>query len=839
MPRVTVDYTAFNYGYTSPKIRGRVDLDFYDQSLDYLKNYIVTPQGELQYRAGGVYVAATRGNKVARLIPFKYNTEQAYQIELTDLKMRFYKDHGLIVEAPKTITAITKAAAAQLTIAGHGLLVGDPLIIDGVSGMVEINGLEAAVASVVDANNITVNINSNTFTTYTSGGTASKIVEVTTPYPEAELFKVDYAQTNDTMYITHASYQPRKLTRSSHTAWTLATYTIQGNPFGTTKAVGQSITAVTKAFPAVVTYSGSDTYANGDTVFISGIVGMTELNNKNFTVQKVNTATNTLELAGVDSSAYAAYTSGGTIEEYTAFDWPSLVAFFEQRIVFAASNTWPRRLWFSNTDPAKATVPYDNFNTGTLDTDGIVYNLAGDQANRIRWLAGTEDYLAIGTSGSEHKASGGGNNDALTATNISSKPVSFNGSLQIKPVRLDSYVIYNQRNGKTIRSFEYNALQDGYTSPDRTLLADHILKSKAKDMAFSASNPPITWIVRNDGIMVGLTFDPAQQIVAWHPHDTQGKYLSVSVIPEADEDDEVWYVVERTINGVTKRFVEYFPNNIDLPIPEDYFTGTQNQTSDMTLWEDEFWDAQRRQVHADSALVYDGSELATVGLTFSALTGEGITCTASAGYFNAGMVNRYIQTPRGVIFKITGYTSTTVVTGDILYGPLEALTFASGGWYMCASTIQGINHLNGMEVVIWADGGTVDPQTVTAGTITLDAPAGYVVIGLAYNGIGKTQSLEGGAAVGRSQGKPRTVSKAAVRFRNSLGTKFGKSLYKLEESQWRVSGERAGRAPRLYDGTMPIQISDDWSEDKNIYWLHNDPCPSNIQLLTLWTTTND
>jgi hypothetical protein len=69
-----------------------------------------------------------------------------------------------------------------------------------------------------------------------------------------------------------------------------------------------NITAATQANPVVITSNGHG-LSNGDTIYISGVGGMTELNNNHFTV--ANKTTNTFELAGVDGSAYTAYTSGG------------------------------------------------------------------------------------------------------------------------------------------------------------------------------------------------------------------------------------------------------------------------------------------------------------------------------------------------------------------------------------------------------------------------------------------------------------------------------------------------------------------------------------------------
>lgn len=834
---VTIDFSAFNYGYVSPRLRGRVDLDFYDQSMDFMLNYLVTPQGEASYRTGSIYVSQTKGNNPARLIPFLYNTEQAYILEFTDEFIRFYKDHGLVTQTPVAITAITKATNAQLTIPSHGLSPGDPIFLADISGMHQLNGQEAQVVTAPDANTITININTTTYSTYVSGGTAAKIVQIASPYQEAELFELDYTQTNDTMYIAHRSHQPRKLTRGgSHTSWALNTFTFNGNPFGTTKAASQAITAITQANPAKITYSGSDTYADGDTVALSGIVGMTQMNGKNVTVTNVNTGANTFDAQGVDSTAFTAYSSAGIVEEYTAFSWPSLVTLYEGRLIYAASDAFPTRMWFSKAGAL------DDFTYGTADGDAIQYNLRADQANRIRWIVGAENYMAIGTSGSEYRVSGGGENDTITPTNISIKPSSFNGVATTRPIRLDSYILFVQRNGRTVRSFEYNALKDGYTSPDRTLLADHIGKSKIKQMSYTAGTPNIIWSIRNDGRMIGLTFDPEQQVIAWHQHNTQGKYTSIATIPEANDDDELWQVVERTVGGVTKRFVEYTPNVPDIPIEEEFFTGIDNQEADLDLFLTSMWNVQKTLLHADSALVYDGRDVANVDLTITGdlEAGSSVTVTASGAYFTSQMATdrRRIQSPYGGQIEIQGFASSTVVTGVVLYD-LEDDFFEAFDWYWMAIGVGGIWHLEGQAVSVLADGGVIANKTVSAGQIILDEHAGYVIVGLSYNGIGKTQGLEGGSRNGRAQTKPRVVTKLGVRLRASIGTKFGTSLYKVEEPAYRETEEVSGRPPRLINGTIPVQITDGWNEDKNLYWLHDTPTPSNIQYIMATMETND
>ena len=77
----------------------------------------------------------------------------------------------------------------------------------------------------------------------------------------------------------------------------------------------QNITGITKANPAVVTYSGADTYGNGDRVLIAGVLGMTQVNNREFEVANVDVGANTFQLLGINSTGYDAYTSAGTVAE--------------------------------------------------------------------------------------------------------------------------------------------------------------------------------------------------------------------------------------------------------------------------------------------------------------------------------------------------------------------------------------------------------------------------------------------------------------------------------------------------------------------------------------------
>jgi hypothetical protein len=746
MARVAPTQQNFTSGELSQKLLGHYDLTAYANGAAKMQNFIVAAQGPAIYRSGTRLAWNTRDSAAARLVPFEFNTSQAYVLEFSNLKMRIFKDGGVVTNTPTAITAITKANPAVVTSTAHGLNNGEKVVIVDVGGMAEVNNLEFTVANKT-ANTFELSgINSTNYTTYTSGGTVAEIVEVTSPYTEAQLFEVNYAQTADTMYLVHPSHAPYKLTRSSHTAWTLATYVRTADPF----------------------------------------------------------------------------TGAG--------EYPSVVAFFEQRLIMASSDNAPQKIWGS------VGGSYDDFTTGTADDDAFVYVIANGQVNRIRWMQGTEEFLAVGTAGTEFRASGGGDMNAITPTNITIKPASYYGSANVKPILLDTHIIFVEKDSKTIRSFEYDALQDGYSSINRTLLADHVTGTGVKQVAYQAGQPSVAWFVRNDGQLAGFTFEPKEEVQGWHRHVTDGTFESVATIPQANAPDAVYFVIKRTVDGVTKRFVEYFSEQPTVPIFEDYYTGVQDD--DLSSFNDDLWEIQKELFFVDCGVTYDGSAYATYGLTLSAVTGN-ITVTAGGSTFTSDMVGNQIWAAGVGRMEITAYTSATVVSATVLEDfPSTAL--AAGAWYLTASTFGGLQHLAGEDVVATADGGVEEGLTVTAqGTVTIGYECSFVNLGLPYRGIIKTMPLEGGGNNGPAATKNKSISRVGVRFLNTLGAQVGSSIYDLTEIAFRDAADVFDRPPPLFSGIKDVHISDNWDADKSIFIVQDAPLPCIVTVLQPHFSAND
>ena len=424
-----------------------------------------------------------------------------------------------------------------------------------------------------------------------SGGSA---YEISTPYLEAELFDIKFAQSADTMYICHPNHHPRKLTRSGHTSWTLVDDVIINGPFMDHNIETTTLSPSHKSVGQTTTVTASSTTGiNANQGFLSTDVGrLLHITDGHLKITSVTSTTVVVGTVIIDLNETGSSTDFalGSFSDTTGY--PSCVTFFEQRLVFAATTAQPQAIFFSRS------ADYENFNDnyhGTVaDDDAIVYTIASNQVNAIRFLTATRT-LIIGTAGGEFAADGGGTGEAITPTNILINKQSNHGAANIDGISLGNATLFLQRAKRKIRELAYNFDVDGYTAPDLTILAEHITESGITQMAYQEEPNSIIWCVRTDGQLVGFTYQREQQVTAWHRHIVGGSFgsgnavvESVEVLPTDDSEYQVWIIVKRTIDGATKRYVEYL---------HDLKFDTTDDTSFNYL---------------DSQLAYDGSATTTI-----------------------------------------------------------------------------------------------------------------------------------------------------------------------------------------------------------------------------------
>ena len=534
MARVAAQLTNFTGGELSPRLDGRNDLTKYSSGCKTLENFIIYPHGAAARRAGTTFVAevANSANKT-RLIPFEFSTTQTYMLEFSNLKIRVYKDDGAVLEGDKTISAITKANPAVVTATSHGYSDGDEVVITAVGGMTEVNGKRFLVANkTTNTFELTdkdgTNVNSTSFTTYTSGGVSNKVFEITTPYTTAQLFDIKFAQSADVMYITHPEHEVEKLSRTGHTSWTLTDVDFTKGPMqdanittttlnpGAT-AVGTGVSLVASATVGINSGSGFLSTDVGRFVFLHGgyakITGVTNTTNATIeilTTLSASTATENWRL--------------GAFSDTTGH--PSCVTFFEQRLVFAGTTNQPQTIFFSKSGD------YENMDAnlgGTVaDDDAIIYTIASNQVNAIRFMTATRT-LIIGTAGGEFTVSGGGTDSAITPTNILIKKQSNHGAANVDAIAVGNATLFLQRAKRKIRELAYNFDVDGYIAPDMTILAEHVTESGITQMTYQQEPIQIVWGVRDDGELIGLPYQREQQVTAWHRHIFGGRFGNATI----------------------------------------------------------------------------------------------------------------------------------------------------------------------------------------------------------------------------------------------------------------------------------------------------------------------
>ncbi|WP_319761040.1 hypothetical protein [Maridesulfovibrio sp.] len=235
--------------------------------------------------------------------------------------------------------------------------------------------------------------------------------------------------------------------------------------------------------------------------------------------------------------------------------FPSCVTFFEERLCFAASPANPQTVWMSKAGS------YEDFGVSdpVVDDDACTYTLSADQVNAIRWMVSSKK-LIMGTSGGEWWLSGGSSADSVTPNSVMVRRETTHGSASVPPVVVGGVMIFLQREGRTIRELSYSFEADGYIAPDLTILAEHLTRSHSiTEWAYQQSPDSIIWMVRDDGIMIGLTYQREHEVVGFHRHSTDGKFRSVCTIPGPTQE-EVWTVVEREVGGKLHKYVERMEN---------------------------------------------------------------------------------------------------------------------------------------------------------------------------------------------------------------------------------------------------------------------------------------
>lgn len=850
MPKVSPIQSNFSAGELSPLAYGRVDLPQYKAGLEVCLNELPLLQGASTRRPGTKFVAETKEQTLTakvRLVPFQFKTTQAYMVEIGAAAgpsgsagyARFYKDNAQILLTAQNITAITNADPCEVTYAGADTYAaGDEIYITGVAGALGnyLNGRNFKVASVIVGTNVIrldylddSNVNSTSWGAYTSGGTVSEVYTIDAPYLAADLERLSFAQSADTLYICHEDYAPRKLTRTSHTSWTLSTVSFVDGPY-----LNVDISGITIAWSGIG--SGAKTATASSALFSSDMIGRhirVQYASKwewgkitgftSATVVTVTFETNYVAAGAVTSTAFRLGRWWDQAVNPAEPQFPACVTFHENRLCMAGGGNNPQQFDGSTSGGYEVFSPslYD----GTVrDSDAISYVMNSQDANSVLWINSDEKGLIAGTSGGEFVVRPSTQTEALTPTNISAKrATAFGSKIDVAAVKAGKASIFVQKAGRKIREFTYFYDVDGHRSTDLSLLSEHITKTGITGLAYQDEPQSTVWMVRDDGVLVAMAYERESDQnfrLGWSRHilggksDTAGnaaKVESVAVLPSSDGlREDLWLVVIRRINGVTRRYVEYLTR----------------------LFDDEV--EQKDAFFVDCGATYDSP------VTISGATAANpVVVTATAHGFSNGdkvlisavegmtQLNGHSYVVASVTANTFALTAQDGGSGNVNGTAFTA--YASGGKVRkYITTITGLWHLEGQVVDVIADGMDFGTETVANGSITLDRSATTVQMGYTYTSQGKMLRLDAGAADGTAIGKTRRTHQTGFMLYRTIGFKFGTAFDKLDEMIFSEDGDSDDRATPLFTGIKVETIEADYDYENQICWQQDRPFPGTV-----------
>jgi hypothetical protein len=219
-------------------------------------------------------------------------------------------------------------------------------------------------------------------------------------------------------------------------------------------------------------------------------------------------------------------------------------------LVLAGAKTIPERVWFSKSGSLL------DFNS----TDGLIFDVYHELGIALQWIAGKSELVFGGDVGEGVIT---GNRAALTNTNFQVRVESGYGSANLQGKLVNEAIFYLQDGAKKVRQFAYHEEGQGWRSPDLTIMADHITESEITEVALQRNPDTVFWCVRNDGVLVGITYELRYNVAGWHRHIPAPTLAGASAIESiaivrGSSENEIYVSVKRTVNGTTKRFIEYF-----------------------------------------------------------------------------------------------------------------------------------------------------------------------------------------------------------------------------------------------------------------------------------------
>lgn len=248
------------------------------------------------------------------------------------------------------------------------------------------------------------------------------------------------------------------------------------------------------------------------------------------------------------------------------YGYPRMSTFFQDRFILAGSAAFPYKVWMSRTGD------YPNFDVETVDgalTDdsAIAVALISRSAFNITHVISAQDLIFL-TDGNEWIIDG---SETIKPSKVLPRSQTQHGAANCMPQYIGNRLVYVQRRSSSVRDMGYTYESDNYNGVDLTLLAKHLVHNKSLvDSAYCQEPDSILYYVRNDGVLLSLTLIKEQDVYAWAQYATNGgQFEAICSLPNGNEDS-LYAVVKRTINGQQRRYIERIESPKDSTNIDDY-----------------------------------------------------------------------------------------------------------------------------------------------------------------------------------------------------------------------------------------------------------------------------
>jgi hypothetical protein len=650
-------------------------------------------------------------------------------------------------------------------------------------------------------------------------------VELETPYPEAELFDVEGPQSADVLYLFNSVTPTHKLQRLGHTTWSLVEIPWLDGPYLDENETDTTLLPSAATGLAIDLTLSSVVGINGGQGWLSTDVGRVVRYKKTTAygwaiITSITSTTVAVADVKQDFEATPTATVTFSLGAWSATTgYPQTASFFEQRLYVGATTNQPQTLWGSQTADFENHTP-DNFSSTIEADDALNFTISADDVNKIQWFSAGGDTLIIGTDGGQWIPSSKG--VVITPLDITVKRQTTKGVASAHPVRIDSTVLFIQKGLRKIRELVFSFDVNSFVAPNLTRTSEHITSSGMVEIDYAEEPNSVLWGVRTDGQLLSLTYRREEDVIGWGRHIIGGSFdggdavvESVVTIPGADGSgqvqdstnrNEVWFIVKRTINGATARYIEFFE--------KDYETG----------------DAQEDSYYVDSCITLD-TPITVTGATRA----DPIVVTATGHPFVDTDLVRHtdfvggMTELNGMTYKVANKTANTyeLTSADDdsnIDGTGFAVAYISGGIAnQKVTAVSGLTHLEGETIKVLGDGGILTDVAVASGAVTLSEATSVAQMGLGYKHKLVTLKISAGNPAGTALGKLKRIYGVVFSLLNSHTISFGRDSNNLHNIDFRTVTNLMDTATPLFTGEIFLEFDGQWTRDARITVESSDP----------------